>query len=114
MKNKYKTSIIYFLFLFSISGCDQFSRFSYESFKCGLNSTGIQEIILSKATKGGKLKITQFETIEETSISDITEDIIYFNFKNKKIEINRKDGSISTKDGNKVTVIKCEVSKFKM
>ena len=113
IKNKYKTSLVFVSF-FLVQGCDQFSRFNYESFDCGYNSTDIQEVLLSKISKGENLKITSGETVEQTTIVDVNRDFVYFNFNNNRIKINRKDGSLTIKDGNKVTIIECKVSKFKM
>ena len=114
MKNKYIIRIVPFLFIFSFTGCDQFSRFNYESFKCGYNSTGIQEVLLSKVSKGENLTITSDQAVEKIKIDEVIGDVIYFNFKNKKIKIDRKNASLTSKDGNKVTIIECNASKFKM
>ena len=113
IKNKFKTSLVFVSF-FLVQGCDQFSRFNYESYDCGYNSTDIQEVLLSKISKGANLKVTSGETIEQTRIIDVNSDFVHFNFKNNKIKINRKDGSLTIKDGNKVSIIECKVSKFKM
>jgi len=113
IKNKYKTSLIFISF-FLVQACDQFSRFNYESFNCGYNSINIQEVLLSKISKGANLKVISGETIEKTKIVDVNTDFVHFNFNNNKIKINRKDGSLTIKDGNKVTIIECKVSKFKM
>ena len=113
IKNKYKIILVIVSF-FLVQGCDQFSRFNYESFDCGYNSTDIQEVLLSKISKGANLKVTSGETIEQTPIVDVNRDFVHFNFNNNKVKINRKDGSLTLKEGNKVTIIECKVSKFKM
>ena len=113
IKSNYQTSLFLISF-FLIQGCDQFSRFNYENFDCGYNLTNIQEVLLSKISKGANLKVTSGETIKQTTIIDVNREFVYFNFNNNKIKINRKDGSLTLKEGSKVTIIKCKVSKFKM
>ena len=113
IKNKFKTSL-FFISFFLVQGCDQFSRFNYESYDCGYNSTDIQEVLLSKISKGANIKVTSGETIKQTTIVDVNKDFVHFNFNNNKIKINRKDGSLTLKEGNKVTIIECQASKFKM
>ena len=47
-----KNNILFLILpILIISGCDQFSRFNYENYNCGNNSTGINEIILGKVKR---------------------------------------------------------------
>ena len=98
-----------------ISGCDQFSRFNYENYSCGNNSTGINEIILEKVKKGSnvKLKYNQFYNAQ-VKIDKVSGKEVLFNFKNKNVRINRDTASLTIKENNKVTIIECKLSKFKM
>jgi len=108
-----KVRISLFAFIF-ISGCDQFSRFNYENFECGYNSTGIKEILLEKVKKGSNLKLLTNQSSEKLKIKQVIGDVVYFTFQNKQFKIDRKNGNLIENDQSKVTLIKCEVSKFKM
>ena len=112
MINKVRNSL--FAFIFIISGCDQFSRFNYENFECGFNSTGIREILLGKVKKGSNLKLLTNQSTEQTRIEQVIGEIVYFNFKNKQYKIDRKNGNLIENDQSKVEFVECEVSKFKM
>ena len=112
MINKIRNYI--FTVIFFISGCDEFSRFKYENFKCGYNLTGIQEILLEKVTKGSKLKLITDQSSEQTKIERVIGDVVYFNYQNKQFKIDRKNENLIENDQSKVTILKCEVSKFKM
>jgi hypothetical protein len=114
MINKFIINIYTIIFIFFASGCDQFSRFNYESFKCGYNSTGIQEILLGKVKKGSNLKLLTNQSSEQTKIEQVIGEIVYFNFQNKQFKIDRKNGNLIENDQSKVTLLKCEISKFKM
>jgi hypothetical protein len=114
MTNKARASIYIIIFVFFISGCDQFSRFNYENFKCGYNSTGIQEILLGKVKKGSNLKLLTNQSSEQTKIEQVIGEIVYFNFQNKQFKIDRKNGNLIENDQSKITLLKCEVSKFQM
>ena len=111
MISKVRISLLTFIF---ISGCDQFSRFNYENFECGYNSTGIKEILLEKVKKGSNLKLLTNQSSEKLKIEQVISDVVYFNFQNKQFKIDRKNGNLIENDQSKVTLIKCEVSKFKM
>ena len=114
MINKVRNNLLTFTLIFFISGCDQFSRFNYENFKCGYNSTGIQEILLEKVKKGSNVKLLTNQSSEQAKIEQVIGESIYFNFQNKKFKIDRNNGNLIENDQSKVTVLKCEVSKFKM
>ena len=114
MKNKIRNNLLAFTFIFFISGCDQFSRFNYENYKCGYNSTGIQEILLEKVKKGSNLKLLTNQSSEKTKIEQVIGEVVYFNFENKQFQIDRKNGNLIENDQSKVTLLNCEVSKFKM
>ena len=114
MKNKVRNNLFVFTFIFFISGCDQFSRFNYENYKCGYNSTGIQEILLEKVKKGSNLKLLTNQSSEKTKIEQVIGEVVYFNFENKQFQIDRKNGNPIENDQSKVTLLNCEVSKFKM
>ena len=114
MINKVRNNLFTVTFVFFISGCDQFSRFNYENFKCGYNSTGIQEILLEKVKKGSNLKLLTNKSSEQTKIEQVIGEVVYFNFQNKQFKIDRKNGNLIENDQSKVTLLKCEVSKFKM
>ena len=113
MINKVRNNLLTFTFIF-FSGCDQFSRFNYENFKCGYNSTGIQEILLEKVKKGSNLKLLTNHSSEQTKIQQVIGEVVYFNFQNKQFKIDRKNGNLIENDQSKVTLLNCEVSKFKM
>ena len=93
MVNKVRNNLLTFTFIFFISGCDQFSRFNYENFKCGYNSTGIQEILLEKVKKGSNLKLLTNQSNEQTKIEKVIGEVVYFNFQNKQFKIDRKNAS---------------------
>ena len=97
-----------------ISGCDQFSRFNQETYNCGNNSTGINEILINKFKKGSIVNISLYKSAEQTKINKIENDEVYFNLNNTKIKINRIDGSLTVRENNKVVILECKVLKFKM
>ena len=47
-------------------------------------------------------------------IEQVIGEVVYFNFQNKQFKIDRKNGNLIENYQNKVTLLKCEVSKFKM
>ena len=111
-----KNNILFLILpILVISGCDQFSRFNYENYNCGNNSTGINEIILGKVKKGSnvKLKYNQFYNAS-VEINKVSGREVLITFKNKNVRINRDTASLTVKENNKVTIIECKLSKFKM
>ena len=98
-----------------ISGCDQFSRFNYEIYNCGNNSTGINEIIFGKVKKGLNVKLKYDQSYNASvEISKVSGKEVLITFKNKNVRINRDTASLTVKENNKVTIIECKLSKFKM
>ena len=98
-----------------ISGCDQFSRFNYENYNCGNNSTGINEIILEKVKKGSNVKLKYNQSYNASvEINKVSGKEVLITFKNKNIRINRDTASLTVKEKNKVTIVECKLSKFKM
>ena len=114
MINNVRNNLFSFTLIFFISGCDQFSRFNYENFRCGYNSTGIQEISLEKVKKGSKLTLLTNQSSERTKIEKVIGEVVYFNFQNKQFKIDRKNGNLIENDQSKITLLRCQVSKFKM
>ena len=111
-----KNNILFLILLIVlISGCDQFSRFSYENYNCGNNSTGINEIILEKVKKGSNVKLKYNQSYNDhVKIDKVAGKEVLFTFKNKIARINRDTASLSIKENNKVTIIECKLTKFKM
>ena len=98
-----------------ISGCDQFSRFNYENYNCGNNSTRINEIILGKVKKGSSVKLKYNQSYDASvEINKVLGKEVLITFKNKNVRINRDTASLIVKENNKVTIIECKLSKFKM
>ena len=69
---------------------------------------------MEKVTKGSKLKLITNQSSEQTKIERVIGDVIYFNYQNKQFKIDRKNENLIENDQSKVTILKCEVSKFKM
>tara|TARA_B100001093_G_scaffold274283_1_gene262201 strand:+ start:193 stop:402 length:210 start_codon:yes stop_codon:yes gene_type:complete len=69
---------------------------------------------LEKVTKGSKLKLITNQSSEQTKIDRVIGDVVYFNYQNKQFKIDRKNENLIENDQSKVTILKCEVSKFKM
>ena len=69
---------------------------------------------MEKVTKGSKLKLITDQSSEQTKIERVIGDIVYFNYQNKQFKIDRKNENLIENDQSKVTILKCEVSKFKM
>ena len=69
---------------------------------------------MEKVTKGSKLKLITNQSTEQTKIERVIGDIVYFNYQNKQFKIDRKNENLIENDQSKVTILKCEVSKFKM
>ena len=111
-----KNNILFLILpIFIISGCDQFSRFNYENYNCGNNSTGINEIILEKVKKGSNVKLKYNQSYnDQVKIDKVAGKEVLFTFKNKIARINRDTASLSIKENNKVTIIECKLTKFKM
>ena len=111
-----KNNILFLILpILIISGCDQFSRFNYENYNCGNNSTGINEIILEKVKKGSNVKLKYNQSYNaQVKIDKVSGKEVLFNFKNKNVRINRDTASLIIKENNKVTIIECKLSKFKM
>ena len=97
-----------------LSGCDQFSRFNYEKYDCGSNSTRINEILINKVKKGSTVNVTLNGVMEQPKINKVEKNEVYFNLKNKIIKINREDGELTVKEDNKVIILECKILKFKM
>ena len=111
-----KNNILFLILLIVlISGCDQFSRFNYENYNCGNNSTGINEIILEKVKKGSNVKLKYNQSYnDQVKIEKVSGKEVLFTFKNKIARINRDTASLSIKENNNVTIIECKLTKFKM
>ena len=111
-----KNKILFLILLIVlISGCDQFSRFNYENYNCRNNSTGINEIILEKVKKGSNVKLKYNQSYNaQVKIDKVLEKEVLFTFKNKNVRINRDTAILSIRENNKVTIIECNLSKFKM
>ena len=111
-----KNNILFLILrIFIISGCDQFSRFNYENYNCGNNSTGINEIILGKVKKGSNVKLKYNQSYSASvEINKVLGREVLITFKNKNVRINRDTASLSIKENNKITIIDCKLSKFKM
>ena len=111
-----KNKILFFILsIVLISGCDQFSRFNYENYNCGNNSTGVNEIILGKVKKGSNVKLKyNLSYNASVEINNVSEKEVLITFKNKNVLINRDTASLTIKENNKVTIIECKLSKFKM
>ena len=111
-----KNNIILFIIapLLLIFSCDQFSRFNHESYKCGSNLFGIDEIILGKVKKGAIVKLIDNNTVIQNKIYNIFDNKVSFFFNNKDISVHRLTGNLYVKENNKLTIIECEISKFKM
>ena len=69
---------------------------------------------MEKITKGSKLKLITDQSSEQTKIERVIGDVVYFNYQNKQFKIDRKNENLIENDQSKVTILKCEVSKFKM
>ena len=69
---------------------------------------------MEKVTKGSKLKLITNQSSEQTKIERVIGDVVYFNYQNKQFKIDRKNENLIENDQSKVTILKCEVSKFKM
>ena len=69
---------------------------------------------MEKVTKGSKLKLITNQSSEQTKIDRVIGDVVYFNYQNKQFKIDRKNENLIENDQSKVTILKCEVSKFKM
>ena len=110
-----KNSFFFLILPIFISCCDQFSRFNYENFSCGNNSTGVNEITLGKIRSGAKVKLKLKQTYyNEIEIDEVIGKNVIFSFKNKNLQINRETANLTVKEKNKVTIIECRLSKFKM
>ena len=111
-----KNNILFLILpILLISGCDQFSRFNYENYNCGNNSTGINEIILEKVKKGSNVKLKYNQSYNASvEIKKVSGREVLITFKNKNVRINRDTASLTVKENNKVTIIECKLSKFKM
>ena len=111
-----KNNILFLILLIVlVSGCDQFSRFNYENYNCGNNSTGINEIILEKVKKGSNVKLKYNQSYnDQVKIDKVSGKEVLFTFKNKIARINRDTASLLIKENNKLTIIECKLTKFKM
>ena len=98
-----------------ISCCDQFSRFNYENFNCGYNSTGVNEVTLGKIRSGANVKLKQEQIYnDQIKIDEVIGMDVLFSFKNKNFRINRETARLTVKEKNKVTIVECKLSKFKI
>ena len=112
MKKNSNFFLIFLLLL--ISSCNQFSRFNYESYRCGNNLSSINEIILGKVKEGSILKLKNGLSNYEVKIDNVSGKEVFFTLENKKLSIHRETGRLHLKENNNLIIIDCKISKFKM
>ena len=102
------------IFCFIVTACDQFSRFRQEKYDCGNNSTGFKEIIFNKLKSGSVVKITRHGKEFETNILEIKNNQILLNFKDTELQVFTDKETVLVKNDNKITVLNCSKTIFKM
>lgn len=103
------------LLLFAICLCSCLpERFRHEKYDCSGSLQNINTIIINKAKTGNYAKIVSPTSETEANITQIDGQAAWLTYKNIRMRINRKTGSITMVQGNKYRKIGCKKTVFTM
>ena len=111
---KVRNIIIIILFCFIFTSCDQFNRFRQEKYDCGNNSSGFKEIIFNKIKAGNEVKIKYNGKDFQALINEVKNNEVFINLENVELKVFTDKESVLIKEDNKITVLKCDKTIFKM
>ena len=103
------------LLLFAICLCSCLpERFRHEKYDCSGNLQNINTIIINKATTGNYAKIVSSTSETKANITQIDEQTAWLTYKNMKMKINRKTGTMTMVQGTKYIKVGCKKTVFTM
>ena len=89
-------------------------RFRHETYKCNGGPFGIAEIILNDTSVGDKATIIGYGSEKKAEIQSSGRTSVTMTSDDIKITVERDTGAVTLKRGNRIAVISCSKSVFKM
>ena len=100
--------------LFSITACDELSRFSYENYSCEPRLTSLYEIRISNLKIGAFADISSAKGQTQAEIISLTKKQIIIQSDRQRLIVNRDSGATQIFRGNVYESVPCIIDKFKM
>ena len=89
-------------------------RFRHETYKCNSGTFDISEIILNDTSVGDKATIIGYNGEEKAEIQSSSRTSITMMLDDMKITVKRDTGAVTIKRGNRIAVLSCSKTVFKM
>ena len=110
-----KDSFIYLtVFLITLTGCDELSRFSYENYNCQPKLTSLHEIRVSQPKPGAFANILYAKEQSKAEITSLTKTQIIIESKSLRLIVDRQTGFTQVFEDNIYESVSCVIDKFKM
>ena len=100
--------------LIALASCKGMSRFEQETFSCGLNATGIVEIIIRSIQPGEDTILTTVSGEMRMPITHSSDNLITMSDRQTKIVIDRQTKMLEVTIANNLYYLECKSSIFKM
>ena len=107
-------SVFGFGLLIALASCKGMSRFEQETFSCGLNATGIVEIIIRSIQAGEDAILTTVNGEMRMPITHSSDNLITISDGQTNIVIDRHTKMLEVTIADKVYYLECKSSIFKM
>jgi hypothetical protein len=103
----------YLIFALCLCSCLP-ERFRHEKYDCSASLQNIGTIILSKAKTGNHAKIASLRSETNATITQIDDQTAWVSYKDIKMKINRKTGTITLFQGTRYRKVVCKKTVFTM
>ena len=117
MKYKLKYSgfvTIFAVLMIVLAGCKEMSRFKQETFSCGLNKTGIFEVVVRSIKLGDDAIIVTKDGETQMPITQSSDSLITIADTQMKILIDRHTKRLTVTLNKTIYHLECKSSVFKM
>ena len=114
MKTSKQLLICLLISLFTITACDNLSRFSYENYECKPSRTSLYEIRVSQLKKGSMANISFATDQTLAKITSLSKREIVIESEKLHLIVNRQTGITQVFKNNVYETIPCIIDKFKM
>ena len=108
------TRIVILFFCAAILTACPTERFRHEKYQCNSSAFGIAEIILNDTDIGDQATIIGYRTDRKAKIRSSSKESITMATNELKIDIDRDTGTVTVKRKNRIVVLACSKSVFKM
>ncbi|MDB2389667.1 hypothetical protein N9X12_00365 [Alphaproteobacteria bacterium] len=100
--------------LIALASCKDMSRFKQETFSCGLNETGIIEVVVRSIKLGDDAIITSINAESRMAITQSSDSFITIADEQTKIVIDRQTKALTVSLNDNLYHLQCKSSIFKM